>query len=358
MLSCAKIRSITLIKKSFLKSGISAAAIICIASFPLVSHAQPVTGPYVNLGAGTSIGMSTKAKSKVYSEHLFTNPSFAGNGAIGYGFGDGFRIQLDGDYNHNTLHKLDAGDTQTRLYGHSNTSGLMADALYDIDVGLPVYPYVGVGAGYQWQNLKQTGFASKTDGSFAYNMIAGASYPIKAVPGLSTTAQYTFMQMPQKREFDGVKYGTLNNNIFELGLRYQLFQPPQVLTVYKAAEFQPAPAAAPAPVSVRTFLVFFDWNKANLMPRAEDIVADAAKYSENSKLTTLNINGYADTSGTAAHNMNLSIERAKNVASRLVIDGVPKEDIVIKGYGETHLLVPTGPGVREPQNRRVEIVIR
>jgi outer membrane protein OmpA-like peptidoglycan-associated protein len=42
----------------------------------------------------------------------------------------------------------------------------------------------------------------------------------------------------------------------------------------------------------------------------------------------------------------------------LVKDGVPKGAIAIQGFGETHLLVPTGPGVREPQNRRVEIIIR
>ena len=39
-------------------------------------------------------------------------------------------------------------------------------------------------------------------------------------------------------------------------------------------------------------------------------------------------------------------------------DGVPTEAITIQGFGETHLLVPTGPNVREPQNRRVEIIIR
>ncbi len=38
-------------------------------------------------------------------------------------------------------------------------------------------------------------------------------------------------------------------------------------------------------------------------------------------------------------------------------DGVPKDAISIQGW-EMHLLVPTGPGVREPQNRRVEIIIR
>jgi outer membrane protein OmpA-like peptidoglycan-associated protein len=46
------------------------------------------------------------------------------------------------------------------------------------------------------------------------------------------------------------------------------------------------------------------------------------------------------------------------VAAELVKDGVPRNAITVTGYGETHLLVPTGDGVREPQNRRVEIIIR
>jgi outer membrane protein OmpA-like peptidoglycan-associated protein len=41
----------------------------------------------------------------------------------------------------------------------------------------------------------------------------------------------------------------------------------------------------------------------------------------------------------------------------LVKDGVPAGAIAIRGFGETHLLVPTGANVREPQNRRVEIII-
>ena len=42
--------------------------------------------------------------------------------------------------------------------------------------------------------------------------------------------------------------------------------------------------------------------------------------------------------------------------SELVKNGVPNNAITIQGFGGTHLLVPTGPGVREPQNRRVEII--
>jgi OmpA-OmpF porin, OOP family len=70
------------------------------------------------------------------------------------------------------------------------------------------------------------------------------------------------------------------------------------------------------------------------------------------------VNGYTDTSGTLQYNQGLSVRRAQAVAAELVKDGVPRATISIQGFGETHLLVPTGAGVREPQNRRVEIIIR
>jgi outer membrane protein OmpA-like peptidoglycan-associated protein len=74
--------------------------------------------------------------------------------------------------------------------------------------------------------------------------------------------------------------------------------------------------------------------------------------------TRLEVNGYTDTSGTPKYNQGLSVRRAQAVAAELVKDGVPKSAISIQGFGETHLLVQTGPNVREPQNRRVEIVIK
>ena len=70
------------------------------------------------------------------------------------------------------------------------------------------------------------------------------------------------------------------------------------------------------------------------------------------------MNGYTDTSGTHQYNQGLSVRRARAVQAELIKDGVPQSAITIQGFGDTQLLVPTGPGVREPQNRRVEIVIR
>ncbi len=125
--------------------------------------------------------------------------------------------------------------------------------------------------------------------------------------------------------------------------------PPPVMAPMAA----PAPAIAPA----RSYLVFFDWDKATLTERARQIVKEAADNSTRVHYTQIEVNGYTDTSGTPQYNQGLSIRRAQAVAAELVKDGVPKGAIAIQGFGETHLLVPTGPGVREPQNRRVEIII-
>ena len=74
--------------------------------------------------------------------------------------------------------------------------------------------------------------------------------------------------------------------------------------------------------------------------------------------TRIEVSGNTDTSGTPQYNMGLSMRRADAVKAELVKGGVPIAAISTQGFGETHLLVPTAAGVREPQNRRVEIVIQ
>jgi outer membrane protein OmpA-like peptidoglycan-associated protein len=149
-----------------------------------------------------------------------------------------------------------------------------------------------------------------------------------------------------------VKTGMDSSNTFTIGLRYALFPAPMM-----APAPAPAPMASPAPAPAKTYLVFFDWDKYSLTPRATQIIAEAAADSKTAGTTTINVSGYTDTSGTPTYNQGLSERRAKAVAAKLVVDGVPASEISIHAYGETHLLVPTGPGVREPQNRRVEIVL-
>jgi outer membrane protein OmpA-like peptidoglycan-associated protein len=150
-----------------------------------------------------------------------------------------------------------------------------------------------------------------------------------------------------ERSFDLTMYGPVVGASFRLGSSPPPPPPPT-----------PAPVAAPAPAPAKTYLVFFDWDKADLTPRATTIIAQAATDSKTQSVTTIAVNGYTDTSGTTVYNQGLSVRRAKAVAAQLVADGVPVSEITAQGFGDTNLLVPTGPGVREPQNRRVEIVLQ
>ncbi len=365
-----------------MKLRLALAAATCLG-LPLAAHAQPVTGPYVSLEGGTSIlnpvnereSLIKSATGADTSGRVLYKNSYAGAGAVGFGFGDGFRVEVSGDFLRNYESKVDTtafGNFKGR--GGHDTFGPMFNVLYDIPVGLPIFPYVGAGAGYQFSKLDTynkidlaPGGASGTKGSFAYNVIGGVSYPLPMMPQLSLTLEYRFMMLTHDRAYGEsitggfppgnprggrVTYGQESSHTFLAGIRYELFPPPMM-----APAPAPAPVAAPAPAPAKTYLVFFDWDKYNLTTRATQIIAEAASDSKSQNTTVINVSGYTDTSGTAVYNQGLSERRARSVASQLVTDGVAQSEISIHAYGETHLLVPTGPGVREPQNRRVEIVL-
>ncbi len=358
-----------------MKIRVLLAAATCL-SMPAFALAQPVSGPYVSLGVGTSlqeaIPYSYQNDEAGPVGKLNTRPSYAVVGAAGYGLGDGFRVELGGNYYRNTAHSAsfdyEGSGSRGSATGGLNTYGVMLNGYYDISVGLPVYPYVGAGVGYQLQQFSHKiheadyGVTTAgTQGSFAYDLIAGLAYPLPFAPGLTATAEYRFTQLVQTRNYNfqyffrgvGTRVGQESSNTFLVGLRYALFAPAPM-----APAPAPAPMAAPAPAPAKTYLVFFDWNKYDLTPRATQIIAEAASDSKTTKVTKITVSGYTDTSGTPTYNQGLSVRRAKAVAVKLMADGVPASEISIFAYGETHLLVPTGPGVREPQNRRVEIVLK
>jgi iron complex outermembrane receptor protein len=122
------------------------------------------------------------------------------------------------------------------------------------------------------------------------------------------------------------------------------------------AAYTPPPVQAPAPSVARSYMVFFDFNKSDLTPQAVEIVDQAAKNAAPAKVTQLTVTGHTDTVGSDAYNMRLSKRRAESVASQLEKDGIPSNEIEIVAKGKRDLLVPTKDGVREPQNRRVQIV--
>jgi outer membrane protein OmpA-like peptidoglycan-associated protein len=141
-----------------------------------------------------------------------------------------------------------------------------------------------------------------------------------------------------------------NNFSVLLGVRY----------AFNAAPPPPVAVVTPPPAreAARTYLVFFDWDRADLTDRARQIIAEAAQATTRVQVTRIQVNGHTDLSGTARYNQGLSVRRATNVANELVRLGVPRSAISVQGFGMTRPLVPTALGVREPQNRRVEIILQ
>ncbi len=122
-----------------------------------------------------------------------------------------------------------------------------------------------------------------------------------------------------------------------------------------SAPYTPPPVAAVVPAP-KSYLVFFDFNKSDLTPQAMQIVDQAASNAGPAKVTQLTVTGHTDTVGSDAYNMRLSRRRAESVAVRLEKDGIPSSEIEIVAKGKRDLLVPTADSVKEPQNRRVQIV--
>ena len=87
-----------------------------------------------------------------------------------------------------------------------------------------------------------------------------------------------------------------------------------------------------------------------------DIIRQAASAYKGGSSVRLQVTGYTDLSGSRGYNQRLSERRANSVANALAGLGVARGDMAVSGRGENNPRVPTPPGVREPQNRRVEIV--
>jgi OOP family OmpA-OmpF porin len=356
-----------------------------ILGLPVCAWAQPIEGLYVGAGVGLNLPQNVRTNppnAAFGTSGLKLQDNVGGDitGAVGYAIGGGFRVELEGDWIRNGVRHLEGTPFPTSASGRVRTYGLMTNVLYDFDVrSRYVFPYLGFGLGYMWEKYDGVTFSApngsfiyhsnNTTGKFAWQIIAGLAFPVPHMPGLSLLAQYRLLDVTAGKEMTGavstpsgtipatLRFGPEFSHTFLIGVRYAFHVTPPYPP--PTPESAPAPSAAPAPVPApaRSYLVFFDWDKATLTDRAREIIRVAADAASHVQYTQIRVNGYTDTSGSPAYNRTLSLRRARNVAAELVRDGVPRSGIIIRGYGETHLLVPTGPNVREPQNRRVEIII-
>ena len=111
-------------------------------------------------------------------------------------------------------------------------------------------------------------------------------------------------------------------------------------------------------ITAPSFIVFFDFDKSDLTSIAQDTIRKAAAAYKTKGGAQIKASGHTDRAGAEPYNMALSLRRANAVRDMLVREGVAASDISVVALGESQPMVPTADGVREAQNRRVEIVLR
>jgi OmpA-OmpF porin, OOP family len=326
------------------------------------------------------------------------NSGFNAGARAGYQWGP-WRLEEEYSYRHSSLNTFTfsgpfgISTNPSNVQGQRNSNAIMTNAIYDFTVGWPVSPHIGVGVGAvdiidsasansftlnkaigaPITPILPTSVAPQTFGGtllhgsswvFGYQAIAGLRYDFS--PTVAFDLDYRYLATTSPTLSNSARFpfpgGTGGTNCCARG-SYSTGYNTQNIVASVTLKFgappappPPLPPAPPPPPPPKVFLVFFDWDKYNITPEGERIIELAAQQYKAGGSVKLQVTGYTDTTGSAGYNQRLSERRANAVAGRLAALGVARSDMAVSGRGMNDLRVPTPLGVREPQNRRVEIL--
>lgn len=312
--------------------------------------------------------------------------------ALGYDWASSWRTEFELGYRNNDIDDIApngagfSGWPTGTIVGDTETFSFMANLLYDLDFfDSGITPFVGGGIGFASVDQSITGSnplgaptAPLTVGItgsksiFAYQGIAGIAFSL--AENLSLDLSYRYFRT-KKVEYSGTLNGApaaiaVDNAAHSAfaGLRWNFGAAPPPPVQYKDCwDGTSVPVTAECPPEIVEdlqavldpiqFTVYFDYDKSNLTPQAADLVQEAAQRALQNNIDIVMVSGHTDTSGSSAYNENLSRRRAQVVYDALLANGVPADRITSQAFGETNLAKPTPDGVREPLNRRTEVVI-
>jgi outer membrane protein OmpA-like peptidoglycan-associated protein len=103
--------------------------------------------------------------------------------------------------------------------------------------------------------------------------------------------------------------------------------------------------------------VLFDLDKASLKPEGISTLRKLADVMQQNPDRTVLVEGFADSTGKASHNQELSERRANTVAMALSSMGVSRDRVTMRAYGEAFPVAPNDTAANRQRNRRVEIVL-
>ncbi len=328
--------------------------------------AQAATGWYFSMGAGANwlqdadySGLDTD--DGPFSGNAEFERGFLVAAAVGYDFGK-WRVEFEladrgNDFDCNQTSGNNTCDPS--ITGDIWELSQMVNVLYDIPLGGKWSASVGAGVGgvLVVSHRGIAGYYTSVsvdvdDYVVAGQLIAGMNYELSDRWQLFADYRYFLADDPEfsfadsdpDQVFASVEK---SDHSVMIGLRFDLQRD-------GAAPPPMAPPAAPARAP-KQFIVFFGFNRSNLTPEAARVVADAAAAAKEYGSSSIMIVGHTDSSGSVSYNQGLSMARSATVKDGLAGHGIPGSMISTSGRGEAELMVQTGDGVKEPQNRRATI---
>jgi len=358
--------------RSILLAG---ATVLAVTTPALASDA---VGWYLGLGAGWDTmelaHYNNPNSTPPVAIKLPYHDDVLGIGALGYKWGDsGFRTELELGYEQR-------GVVHQEAFGVGDKGGMqlgsaMFNAIYDVPLMWGITGSIGGGVGVGslhnrivlsdvgtgTGSLNGLDFVRGVNTGFMYQGIAGLSVPLADNIDLYADYRYrtTGSGSQLASDIPGITPVHLKapvENVGLFGVRWY-FNPPEPAASppMMAPPPPPPPPPPPMPAAVKTFIVFFDFDKSNLTDKAQEVVAEAVKSAKTQGMVRVVVTGHTDTVGSDTYNQALSERRAQSVKDEMVREGMDGGTISIQGKSFHDPLVPTGPGVREPQNRRAVI---
>lgn len=277
--------------------------------------------------------------------------------SVGYGRGN-WAVEFETGFRRNDSDEVTV-DGVVDFYDDArlNETTFMANVRYNYPLGQKLTLGVGAGLGADFAELRVRDGATVTedeDWNFAYQGIVSLGYAVGRRSELFASYRYfrtasaDFDLTPSlDAVFDGEEF---QKHTATVGFRYYLNAGSEPAAAPSAPPPPPADAGSPS-----EFIIFFGHNKSDLTPAAMEVIREAASAAKENGIANVKLVGHADRSGSDTYNQALSMRRANAVKSALVREGVSESIIGVDGRGESEPLVPTADGVREPQNRRVNI---
>jgi len=315
-----------------------------------------------------------------------TDTGYDFGAVVGYDFG-GFRLEAETSYREADLRSFSssvpaipsgagAGLSTSGLKatgGDANALSFMVNGMFDFGADDGLQGFVGAGIGVARVDVHQIfaapAWLADSDTGLAWQALAGVRAPLS--DSWDVGLKYRFFNAPNVDLVDRLgrdvstrfrSHSLMGSLVYNFGgeeapavIETPVAPPPPPVYV---APPPPRPTPPPPPVvrcNTGPYIVFFDWDKSNLLPAATSVLDNAASQYANCGNARVMLAGHADKSGSTTYNVGLSQRRNAAVRGYLETKGISGGAISTEAFGESAPLVQTADGVREPQNRRVEV---